>query len=1219
MLSLLKFEWQFHSRQWVFYIALFACVSFGSILMFSQSVDSELLISGPYNLARIICILAFLMLPFLVSAFAGNAIVRDRNAKITELIFSTKVSKWHYLFSRWLGLILISSLLFITAGLGMLIGLTLLDSVQLSIFETMAAILWPIVVLALPGIVLLATILFAVVLFSKKNITIYIAGIMFFSAYQLLLVKTGSALMANPATGSATLQFIFSLLDPFGSSAFFEQVKLWGPVEKNSQFIQLSGILLANRLLVLVLALVIFIFCYLKFSFKTEPKLKKNKLNINDLGSSKLLKALDPYNSVVPKIGLFSNWLAFLSQGKIEYIATIKTRSFLAILLFWLVILIGEIISGFVPGGSLVPTPFAGTMEALWRFQYDMLPRFMSFFIVFFAAEIAWREQDYNADSFIHASPVGNISLFFAKWIALLFIPLTLITVTIFVSASLQLIYGGMIEWPVYLSLYYYCGLPMVCVATLCLFIHNISYNKVIGMTISLLVVIFAISPAGDYIGLEHPMFSFSSHPLLQYSDLIGFSSTSDAFAGFMRFWLSISLVMLLLGYGLYRRGSMVSLINRVSFIRSQWGHVGIGFFLMATTLSSYLGYQVYYQTNEVAHYQSNDDAINWRVGYEHKYLQHQHLLSPTVSSIKTQMDIYPAQRRFKMKAQYVLHNPHQESLEEILVSTNVKVDYTEVKIEGASLKSYDRKYGQYLFQLNKPMSSGANLNMSFSVAQQQNGYLGLVADNLIVPGFSYVRAIRYMPFFGFNKHNQLRSPSLRKQFALAELPVGKSLEQAISEQQGGFSIDYDWTNFETVISTSADEVAISHGELVAQWQENGRNFYHYKTNGKIRNALAYLSGRYLVTNRVVDGVNLEVYYHKNHQQNVEHTLDAMSATMEYANQNFSRYSAKDLRLLEAPRVLGLTGYALPQVMLISEHGGFRDDLTNNSNPHLNTNSNQRSSFDQVYRRTAHEVAHQWWGHGLNGADQEGGSILVETLAKYTELVLLEQKYGREYVRKLLKHEHQRYFFGRARSSENELPLYRAAANHLIYSKGAIAMYALKEALGEESINKALRLLINKHSYPKPPATTLDLIAALKMFSPHAQETLVDLWFKNIEIDDLSIASASYQKLGDASYQVDVCLKIEQINESKLDVPKPTANKTPVWLGVLTSHPDELVTKDSDNEVIKLEQVNITNQEECLSWTVEEQPSHVAIDPFYNRLDQNRDNNVMVPVNALLN
>jgi len=1219
MLSLLKFEWQFHSRQLVFYIALLACISMGVILMSSQSVDSDILITGPYHLARMIATLAFLILPFLVCAFAGNAIVRDHNAGITELVFSTKLSKGHYLLSRWLGLVLITSLLFLTAGVGLFIGIALIDDLQFSMIKTINAILWPLLILGVPGIILLASILFAVGLFSHKNIAIYITAIIFFFVYQILLVNTGSVLMANPASASANLQFIFSLVDPFGSTAFFEQVKLWSPAEKNSQFFQLSGMLLVNRLIVLGIAMIIFIGCYQKFSFQIDQAAKKQRTRHKETECSNSLEAIRHYKSVEPQSGLFASWQAFFSQWKFEYLAAVKTRSFLAVLLFWLVILVSEIISGFSPGGSLMPTPYAGTMEALWRFQYDMLPRFMSFFVLFFTAETSWREQAYNADSFIHASPVGNSSLFFAKWLALLLIPFTLITSTIIVSASLQLLYGGIIEWPVYLSLYYYCGLPMVCVATLCLFIHNISYNKVIGMASSLLVVIFAISPVGDYIGLEHPMFSFSSHPPLLYSDLIGFSATADAFSGLMKFWLSLSLVMLLLGYGLYRRGAMVSLAKRISFIRMQWGYLGISSFVIATMLSSFFGYQVHVQINEVAHYQSSDNAMNWRVGYERKYQQYQDLLSPKVSAISTKMALYPAERRFEMQAQYTLNNPHQEVINEILVSTNTRVDYSKVEIAGASLKNYDAKYGQYLFQLNEPMLPDANLTMTFTAAQQQNGYLGLVADNLIVPGFSYVRAIRYMPLFGFNRHNLLRSPSLRKQVGLAELPSELSLEQAIAKQQGDFSKEYDWVNFETVISTTSDEVAVAQGELIAQWQKNDRNFYHYKTNGttkvsndgdKIRNALAYLSGRYQVASNIVDGVNLAVYYHKNHSQNVEHTLAAMSDTMQYANQHFGRYPAKDLRLLEVPRILGLTGYALPQVMLISEHGGFRDELA--------AQPTADASFDQVYRRTAHEVAHQWWGHGLNGADQEGGSVLVETLAKYTELMLLEQKYGKEYVRRVLQHEHQRYFNGRARSTDNELPLYRADANHLIYSKGAITMYALKEALGEQVINKALRLLIENHSYPKPPATTLDLISALQAFAQTQHLPLVNRWFKQVVLDDLSIVSASYLPLSDNLYQVDVCLKSKAKSLDALGNASLITGNASIWFGVLTDHPDELITKGNDRAVLKLEQVNIGIENHCLRWTVNEQPSYVAIDPFYQVLDPERDNNVVVLMNHLL-
>jgi len=1202
ILSLLKFEWQFYSRQLVFYIGLLACTLMGSILMLSQSVDSDILVTGPYHLARVISTLSMLILPFLVGTLTSNAVVRDRSARMTELVFSTGVSKWQFLVSRWLGLIVISCFLFVSVIVGILLGIALLDGANSPNIMTLASIVWSMSILTVPGIILLASILFTVAIFFHKNIAIYIVTTVIFFGYQLLLVKTGSVLMANPASSGPLLQSLFMIFEPFGSSAFFEQVKHWGPLEKNTQLFQLSGDLLYNRLAVLFVAIGMFAFCYKMFDFRVSTSDKNNKTKVEKIKRKVSQKQF--YQAVKPNSRGLMSWLSFISQWKLEYLATIKTRSFVAVLLFWLVVLISEIISGFAPGGSLAAKPYAGTMEALSRFQYDVMPRFMSIFILFFAAEIAWREEHYNTASLVHASPVGNISLFFAKWFALLMIPLILITIAIVASSTMQIIYGGEVEWSVYLSLYIYNGLPMIAVASVCLFIQNISYNKVIGTTLSLIFIISAISPVGNYIGLEHPMFNFSGHPSLEYSDLIGFSAISDAFFGYMKFWLSLSAVMLLLGYGLNRRGSAVSLTKRCSFITKQWGYRGISLFVIFTLLSSYLGRQVYYQTNQVANYQSVDDTTNWRLGYEKEYQQYKELLSPKVIDINTKMDLYPEQREFKMRAQYTLTNPHLKAIKTVLLSTNTNIDYSEVKISGGRLKKHDPIYGQYLFELSEPMNPGDELTLFFNAKQQQNGYLGLLGHNLITTNFSYFRAIQYMPFFGFNHYHQIKSPSLRKTLDLEPLPVQLPLDQAVLQYQGDFSMDYDWTNFETVISTSANETAIAQGELLGQWKDNKRNYFHYKTRAKIRNALAYISGSYQKASREVDGIDLHVYSHKNHQQNVQHMLDAMSETVRYGNRNFGRYPGKELRLLEVPRVFGLTGYALPQIILISEHAGFREELSDKEN----------SSFDQVFRRTVHEVAHQWWGHGLNGAAQEGEAVLVETLAKYTELVMLEKKYGKAYTNRLVEHEHQRYFNGRAISVVDEKPLYRADANHLIYSKGAVAMYSLKEAMGEININTALRKLVSNHSYPKPPATTLDLIAGLNEVANENQRRLIEKWFKKVVIDDFSIVSASYKKLDENLYQLDACLRNEKIKLGDAEETSTKREKTSVWLGIFKENIESLSTTDKNNDVLKLEQIQFINENQCVSLSIEETPSHIEIDPNYHFLDKNRDNNSLVPM-----
>ncbi|MCJ8274016.1 MAG: ABC transporter permease, partial [Psychrosphaera sp.] len=188
LLLLLKFEWQLHSRQPVFLLGLLACGFFGGFLILNQSVDSAILVAGPFNITSIICTMALMIMPFLVSAFTGNAIVRDRNAGITELVFSTPIKKWHYLLSRWLGLVVMSCLVFMAGALGILVGLLLSETATLGILYTTRVILWPVLVLILPGIVLLSSTLFAVGLFFKKNIAVYVAASVLFLLYQLLAV-----------------------------------------------------------------------------------------------------------------------------------------------------------------------------------------------------------------------------------------------------------------------------------------------------------------------------------------------------------------------------------------------------------------------------------------------------------------------------------------------------------------------------------------------------------------------------------------------------------------------------------------------------------------------------------------------------------------------------------------------------------------------------------------------------------------------------------------------------------------------------------------------------------------------------------------------------------------------------------------------------------------------------------------------------------------------
>ena len=86
-------------------------------------------------------------------------------------------------------------------------------------------------------------------------------------------------------------------------------------------------------------------------------------------------------------------------------------------------------------------------------------------------------------------------------------------------------------------------------------------------------------------------------------------------------------------------------------------------------------------------------------------------------------------------------------------------------------------------------------------------------------------------PVIGYNSQRQLADPNDRNKFGLKEIDLMPPLERNCTDDcretyLGGHS---DWVDVQTVISTSADQLAIAPGSLVREWQENGRRYFEYK------------------------------------------------------------------------------------------------------------------------------------------------------------------------------------------------------------------------------------------------------------------------------------------------------------------------------------------------------------------------------------------------------
>ena len=197
----------------------------------------------------------------------------------------------------------------------------------------------------------------------------------------------------------------------------------------------------------------------------------------------------------------------------------------------------------------------------------------------------------------------------------------------------------------------------------------------------------------------------------------------------------------------------------------------------------------------------------------------------------------------------------------------------------------------------------------------------------------------------------------------------------------------------------------------------------------------SFVSARYVVKREMYPGVSnpisLEVYHDAAHNYDVDDMIDASKAGLAYYEKNFSPYQFRQYRILEFPRYRTFA-QSFPNTVPFSEAIGFIGRVE------------KPTDIDFTYFVTAHELGHQWWAHQLIGGRVEGSNMLSETLAEYSALMVMQQKYGPDNMHRFLKHELDRYLRGRAGEVRRERALVLVQNEPYVwYQKGGQVMYTL--------------------------------------------------------------------------------------------------------------------------------------------------------------------------------
>ena len=209
-----------------------------------------------------------------------------------------------------------------------------------------------------------------------------------------------------------------------------------------------------------------------------------------------------------------------------------------------------------------------------------------------------------------------------------------------------------------------------------------------------------------------------------------------------------------------------------------------------------------------------------------------------------------------------------------------------------------------------------------------------------------------------------------------------------------------------------------------------GRHFFEYRTLKPVLNFFSVLSARYAVVRDRWNDVALGIYYQPGHEYNLDKMMKG--------DEGGARLLHDQLRPVPEPAVPDRRVPALRELRaVVPEH----DSVTRSpsaSSP--GCDPNDPKDIDYPYYVTAHEVAHQWWAHQVIGGNVQGSTMLSESLAQYSALMVMKRKTGPAKMRRFLNYELNSYLRGRAFEQKKELPLARVENQPYIhYNKGSLS------------------------------------------------------------------------------------------------------------------------------------------------------------------------------------
>ncbi len=1190
--SMFVFEWQFFSRQPSFYIiaTIFFSLGFFAPSMGMSSLGNVYK-NGPFTITFILIFLSLFSM-FLVVNFIANMALREYSCNMTEIIVCKPLRASAYKMGRFIGAFSVVLVIFSLVPSGFMIGSSIPWVDPSRIGPTHLSYYWTAYLyFSVPTLLMLSCIVYAVATRFRSMMAVYLSVILFF-----VLNEMSESLLTVPE-----LKSISVFLDPFAWNTFNQLTAYWTPLQKNTQQLEFNGLLMLNRLSWIGIGLLIFfVFSNATRTLSLQMKSPKKEKTIKAASDNSQSSAGRLYKGIAN-----THWAHFIACTRLEIKLIILDRPF-----YILCVLSGVLLTTIL----IVPEGLFG--NAYWPVTKSMVDVIASglsvlsaIIITYYSAEVIWRERELNIGDIVDRMPVENRIFLFAKLSAVWCVLLILIVISMSLTISYQLSAGyEYIDIRQYaISLLYFNLIPWMIVTVLAFLIQIVCSNKYMGMFIMVLFVLSGMLL--ERMALGHNLFRFSKSPALTYSEMNGYDTSLVSQSLYLIYWGSLGVIFAIVAYGLWQRGKCFSIRQRLAMLGYQIGTSGKIISAFCAVIFIAMGGAIYHNSFTLNHAYNQRKLQTIHADYEKNYAQYAANPIPSFTKLNAKVDIYPQQRKVIIDADIEVQNETTEVIKRFLIampgynplfSTSIGFNPLEfsVQIEGGLMGPIDGELNTHWFEFERPMMPGDIRKGRFRTSIERPGFSETHRKILLLDKGTFFQNNETFPIFGYMASAELQSPEQRSRFHLPQLEPQHLLEDSTyynqSYGEGLLGYNSAFIEFETTVSTDIDQIAIAPGYLLDDWTQGNRHYFHYKMDAPIQNYFAYFSGPYQTLSRTVNGVQLSVYYHPGHGMNVERIQTAMKDAIAYYSDAFGPYQHRQMKVIEFPGPKDF-GQNFPDTIAFSEQAGF---LHNLSDPSAN---------DQVYWFIAHEISHEWW---VDGANVQGASMLVETLAQYSAFMLVKNKYGDGALRRMLAFEMDRYFVGRAQETRKERPLSRVGDQaYIYYNKGAIVMMNLVDLLGESRFNLALARFLSKHKFDQSPyPTSIDLLREINQDTSQEEKILISRLLTQINSYDLDLVSVEIKERNDKRFEIDLTIYASRFSADGYGVETEEDLSEAIDIALFSDNPDQLHNR---NDAVYIKKHRLKSGKNIVKLLVETKPKFAAIDPYVHLIDKNLANNIL--------